>query len=146
MKKIVYVLAILTGFVAFQAQAQTKVPAAPAAQAADAPDFKFVEETHDFGKIPQGKPVSVELFFTNTGKLPLIISAVEPTCGCTVAKYTQTPVKKGEKGSITLTYNAAAPGAFNKGITVKSNAKTPVKIIYIKGEVATAPATTTTSK
>lgn len=140
MKKIVYLLAIFTGFIAFQAQAQTNAPAAGATQSADAPEFKFVEETHDFGKIPQGKPVSVELFFTNTGKLPLIISAVEPTCGCTVAKFTQTPVKKGEKGSITLTYNAAAPGSFNKGITVKSNSKSPVKVIFIKGEVTTAPA------
>jgi hypothetical protein len=48
-------------------------------------------------------------------------------------------VKKGETGVITVTYNAAAVMPFNKAITVKSNAKTPVKWLYIKGEVL-APA------
>lgn len=98
-------------------------------------EFKFDKETYDFGKIPQGKAVSVDFKFTNTGEEPLIISAVEPTCGCTVANYTKTPVKKGESGNITLTYNAAAVMPFNKPVTVKSNARTPVKYLYIKGEV-----------
>lgn len=100
------------------------------------PDFKFEKETNDFGKIPQGKPVSYDFKFTNVGEQPLIISNVESTCGCTVPKYTSTPIKKGETGTITVTFNAAAPGAFNKALTIKSNAKTPVKYIYIKGSVA----------
>jgi hypothetical protein len=139
MKKISFILAMAVGLVAFEANAQTKATPAPSdVQASNAPEFKFVEESHNFGKIPQGKPVTVEMVFTNTGSQPLIISAVEPTCGCTVAKYTQTPIKKGQKGAITLTYNAAAAGQFNKGTTIKSNAKTPVKVIYITGEVKPA--------
>lgn len=141
-------MALATGFVALDANAQTQVKktmAPVAAEVSDAPDFKFIEESHNFGKIPQGKPVTVEMFFTNTGNQPLIISAVEPTCGCTVAKYTQTPIKKGQKGSIILTYNAAAPGQFNKGTTIKSNAKTPIKVIYITGEVAAATAAPATA-
>lgn len=98
-------------------------------------EFKFDKETHDFGKIPQGKPVTIEFKFTNTGQEPLIISGVESTCGCTVPKYTSTPVKKGESGVITVTYNAASANVFSKGVTIKSNAKTPVKVLYIKGEV-----------
>jgi hypothetical protein len=144
MKKIIFFLALATGLATFSANAQvTKKATAPAvtAQSSNEPDFKFVEEMHDFGKIAQGKPVTVEMFFTNVGNQPLIISAVEPTCGCTVAKYTQTPVKKGEKGSIILTYNAVAPGQFTKATTIKSNAKTPVKVIYFKGEVNPAPTT-----
>ncbi len=99
------------------------------------PEFKFDKETYDFGKIPQGKPVSVDFKFTNTGEEPIIITNVESTCGCTVPKYTSTPVKKGESGVISVTYNAAAVMPFSKAITVKSNAKTPVKMLYIKGEV-----------
>lgn len=98
-------------------------------------EFKFEAETHDFGKIPPGKAVTYEFKFTNTGDEPLIISNVEATCGCTVPKYSNTPVKKGETGVITATYNAAGVGPFNKAITVKSNARTPVKVLYIKGEV-----------
>lgn len=106
------------------------------------PQFKFAEPNgHDFGKIVQGKPVTVEMKFTNIGDKPLIISGVEPTCGCTVAKFTSTPVLKGKTGTITLEYNAAALGVFNKNVTVKSNATEPSKAVYIRGEVIAAPAT-----
>lgn len=122
--------AVIIGFVTFTAM-----------QTDNLAEFKFESETHDFGKIPQNKPVSYVFKFTNTGEQPLIISAVEPTCGCTIADYTKTPVKKGQTGSITLTYNAAALAPFTKGVTVKSNAKTPVKMLYLKGEVIEEPKT-----
>ncbi len=99
------------------------------------PEFKFEKETHDFGKISKGKPVTVEFKFTNVGDEPLIISAVEPNCTCIIVKFTSTPVKKGETGTIDVTYNAADAIPFSKAITVKSNARTPVKLLYIKGEV-----------
>ena len=102
-------------------------------------EFKFEKETHDFGKIPQGKPVSVEFKFTNTGNEPLIITNIESVCGCTVPKYTNTPVLKGQTGTISVTYNAAALAPFSKGLTIRSNAKTPIKVIYIKGEVVAIP-------
>jgi hypothetical protein len=146
MKKIFLLSALVIGLatVKVNAQTQSTAPTTAVVPNENAAEFKFVEETHDFGKIPQGKPVTVEMKFTNIGKEPLILSSVEPTCGCTVAKYTQTPIKKGEHGSIILTYNAANTGQFTKGTTIKSNAKTPVKVIYIKGEVAQAPAATAT--
>lgn len=103
-------------------------------------EFKFEKETHDFGKIPQGKPVSVDFKFTNTGDEPLIITNIESVCGCTVPKYTNTPVLKGQTGTISVTYNAAALAPFSKGLTIRSNAKTPIKVIYIKGEVVASPA------
>ncbi|MGV8880234.1 MAG: DUF1573 domain-containing protein [Sphingobacteriaceae bacterium] len=104
-------------------------------------EFKFNEEKHDFGKIQQGKPVTVNFEFTNIGTEPLILAKVEPTCGCTIADYTKTPVKKGSKGTIKITYNAAALMPFNKTIVVTSNAKTPTKYLIIVGEVvAEAPA------
>lgn len=104
-------------------------------------EFKFNEEKHDFGKIQQGKPVTVNFEFTNIGAEPLILAKVEPTCGCTIADYTKTPVKKGAKGNIKITYNAAALMPFNKTIVVTSNAKTPTKYLVIVGEVvAEAPA------
>jgi len=98
-------------------------------------EFKFEKETYDFGKIPQGKPVTYEFKFTNVGTEPLIISKVESSCGCTVPKYTTTPVKPGESGSINVTFNAAQVAPFSKSVTIRSNAKTPLKSLYIKGEV-----------
>lgn len=125
MKKLKTLCAVFVAFIAMTAM-----------QTDNKADFKFEKETHDFGKIPQGKPVSVDFVFTNIGDEPLIISNVESTCGCTVPKYTTSPVLKGEKGIITVTFNAAAvqPG-FTKAVTIKSNARTPIKVLYIKGEV-----------
>lgn len=104
-------------------------------------EFKFAEETHDFGKITQGKPVSFVFKYTNTGEEPLIISAVESTCGCTVPSVEPkqgTPVLKGQGGSITITYNAAVAAPFTKFVKITSNSKTPLKMLYIKGEVIAA--------
>jgi hypothetical protein len=133
MKKLMLICAVVLGF-AFTASAQDNQKA----------EFKFVEETHDFGTIPQGKPVTTVFVYTNIGVEPLILTNVQPTCGCTVADFTKAPVKKGEKGTIKITYNAAVPAPFNKAIVVTSNAKTPQKYLTIKGEVvapAAAPST-----
>jgi hypothetical protein len=129
MKKILVLFAFVLGF-GIAANAQAK----PA-------EFKFEADTHDFGKIPMGKPVTYEFKYTNVGEQPLIITKAEGSCGCTVPKYTSTPLKKGETGVISVTFNAAAgPSPFSKTVTVSSNAKTPVKVLYIKGETVTAPA------
>jgi hypothetical protein len=129
MKKILLVCAVILGF-AFTASAQDNQKA----------EFKFNEEKHDFGKIPQGTPVTTVFEFTNVGMEPLIITEVKPTCGCTIADYTKTPVKSGDKGVIKITYNAALASSFNKTIVVTSNAKTPLKYLNIIGEVVAKPA------
>lgn len=105
------------------------------AQAQNNSEFKFETETYDFGKIPQGTPVTYEFKFENIGTEPLIISKVESTCGCTVPDYTKTPIKPGEQGSVSVTFNAAQAAPFSKMVTIRSNAKTPVKALYIKGTV-----------
>lgn len=98
-------------------------------------EFKFENETHDFGNIPQNKPASYNFKFSNTGDAPIIINEVKPSCGCSVAEFTKTPVKPGESGTIAVTYNAAAKGPFTKQFTIRSNTKTPVKTLTIKGNV-----------
>jgi len=127
MKKILMICAVMIGF-AFTASAQDNQKA----------EFKFNEEKHDFGKIPQGTPVTTIFEFTNIGTEPLILTEVRPTCGCTIADYTKTPVKSGDKGTIKITYNAAFAAPFTKTIVVTSNAKTPTKNLIIIGEVVAA--------
>src|SRR5882762_4129853 len=128
MKKLMLICAVVLGF-AFTASAQDSEKA----------EFKFNEEKHDFGKIPQGIPVTTVFEFTNIGKEPLILTDVRPTCGCTIADYTKTPVKSGDKGLIKITYNAINPTPFTKTIVVTSNAKTPTKNLIIVGEVIAKP-------
>ncbi|MBF03398.1 MAG: hypothetical protein CMP76_08895 [Flavobacterium sp.] len=115
----------------------TKAPntvAAPAQTKASA--MKWNTETHEFGEIEKGKPVSYEFTFTNTTKETILITNVKPSCGCTAANYTKTPIKPGEKGSITATYNAASPGNFTKTVTVTTSEEGAApKVLIIKGSV-----------
>ena len=95
----------------------------------------WAEESHDFGEIPQGKPVSVEFNFTNTGEEPLLIADVKTSCGCTASDYTKEPVAAGKSSKIKVTYNAAAIGVFTKAITVNFSDAASQKILTIKGTV-----------
>lgn len=99
----------------------------------------FKEESYNFTEVPEGPQVTHEFKFTNTGKEPLILTNVRASCGCTTPSWPKEPILPGKDGAILVTYNTQGrPGAFNKSITITSNADTPDKIIYIKGEVVKA--------
>lgn len=102
-------------------------------------ELKWETETHEFGEIEKGKPVSYEFTFTNTSKKTILLTNVKASCGCTATNYTKTPVKPGEKGTVTATYNAAAPGNFHKTVTVTTNEEGAApKVLIIKGTVKKA--------
>lgn len=105
-----------------------------AASAAGA-SIKFNEEVHNFGSFDESKgKVTCEFKFTNTGSSPLVLQEVKASCGCTTPEWTKTPIAPGKTGVVKATYNATGrPGAFNKTITVKSNAGETK--LTIKGEV-----------
>jgi hypothetical protein len=99
------------------------------------------ELAYDFGKIPQGKPVTHIFAVENIGKDSLKIENVQASCGCTTPEWDRNKVQApGEKTKITVGYNAAAEGPFTKSITVTYNG-TQSKQITIKGEVWKTPAT-----
>ncbi|MCW4469232.1 DUF1573 domain-containing protein [Flavobacterium sp. MFBS3-15] len=134
-----------------------KIEAKPAVKAAatnEAPKnmtpsgITWKEDSFTFGDIEKGKPVSHEFTFKNTTKQTVLITNVKAQCGCTATNYTKTPIKPGETGVVTATYNAANPGAFSKTVTVTTNDSDVNKILTIKGKViapeneaAPAPAT-----
>lgn len=92
----------------------------------------------DLGRIPQGKPVSIAYKFTNKGQEPLVITGARGSCGCTNVTHTQGAILPGQTGEVTGVYNAAAMGAFNKTITVESNAEGGIVTLSFKGEVIAA--------
>ena len=105
------------------------VPSFPVAK------VNWVKETHDFGEIPKGKPVSIEFTFTNTGDEPLLIADVIPSCGCTASDYSKEPIAPGKTSDIKITYNAASVGSFAKTITVNFQDEALKKVLNIKGTV-----------
>lgn len=99
--------------------------------------IKFSSLEHDFGKIFEDNgPVSYEFVFSNDGNLPLIISNVQPSCGCTTPEWTREPVVPGKLGSIDVSFNPAGrPGPFVKTITISSNAEEKNVVLKIRGYV-----------
>jgi len=132
MKKLFLLMIVVVG-VAMQGFSQT----APAANA-DLAVATFEAQNFDFGKIKQGAPVTHEFKFTNTGKVPMIITNVAASCGCTTPDWSKEPVAPGGKGFIKATYNAASVGAFNKAVTVTANIPNGTVQLFIKGEVSQA--------
>lgn len=133
--------ALMLSFSASAQQAAPKkaAPGAPAATAAAKPaqpsGITWKEDSFDFGSIEKGKPVSHEFSFKNTTKQTILITNVKASCGCTATNYTKTPIKPGETGTVTATYNAANPGNFTKTVTVTTNDSEVNKILTIKGKV-----------
>ncbi|MFD2565790.1 DUF1573 domain-containing protein [Pseudotenacibaculum haliotis] len=101
----------------------------------DKPIFKFKAETLNYGKIALGSDGKRVFEFTNVGKSPLIITRIQASCGCTVPKKPERPIMPGEKGTIEISYDTKRVGGFSKAITIFSNAKTPRKMVKIKGYV-----------
>ncbi len=138
MKKFTSLLIILL-FALLHANAQTQPPPAVVPNKAEvnpnAPVAKWDAMVKDLGEIPKGIPKSADFTLTNDGKEPLIIKSAQASCGCTVAKYSQEPILSGKSTVLTATYNAAAPGAFSKTVTVITNADPNPVVLQIKGTV-----------
>lgn len=93
----------------------------------------------DFGKIPQGKPVTHIFEVFNNGKDSLKISNVQASCGCTTPEWERDKIQApGQNTFITVGYNAAAEGPFSKIVTIAYNG-TQNKQFTIKGEVWKMP-------
>ncbi len=106
-----------------------------------ATEFLSLKETEfDFGKIPQGKPVTHVFEFTNTGTTPFSLENVQASCGCTTPVWNKDIVAPGATANIVVGYNAQNEGEFAKPVTITYNGN-QVKQITIKGDVWKTPVT-----
>ncbi|HEY5407300.1 MAG TPA: DUF1573 domain-containing protein [Ginsengibacter sp.] len=113
----------------------------PATDAKAAVESLSLKETEfDFGKIPQGKPVTHIFEFTNTSTVPFSLDNVQASCGCTTPVWNKDVVAPGATAEITVGYNAQNEGQFAKPVTITYNGN-QVKQITIKGDVWKTPVT-----
>ncbi|MBK8805383.1 MAG: DUF1573 domain-containing protein [Bacteroidales bacterium] len=99
------------------------------------PKISWVKEIHDFGTIKKNFPVEIKFEFKNTGNSALLITNVDPSCGCTAADYTKTPVMPGQTGFVLATYDATDVGKFSKSITVTTNTNPAKTILKFQGTI-----------
>ncbi len=99
--------------------------------------MNFAETDHDFGNITQGDKVQHVFTFTNNGDTDLIITDAKSSCGCTVPEYPKTPVKPGEKASLTVSFNSSGKkGITKKTIRIHANTKNEVETLSIVANIA----------
>jgi hypothetical protein len=145
MKKIFVIMLVAVAFTACNQNAADKVEdkianlsdtTAGEVASADAPKFEFDKEIFDFGVVEEGETVKTVFKFKNTGKTPLIITDASATCGCTVPEYPKTPIKPGESGEISVSFNSQGRlGMQDKIVTIKSNASPEAQGLHLVGEV-----------
>ena len=94
------------------------------------------ESNYDFKDVKKGKVVDHKFEITNTGKNPLIISAVKPGCGCTVPEYTTDPILPGKKGFVNLKFDSSSfDGLQNKSAEVYANVESVPIILSFSANV-----------
>ena len=91
---------------------------------------RFEKDTLQLGTVKYGTRHEATFRFVNTGKVPLLIRDVHPSCGCTSVKWSKHPVKPGESGEIRTTFDPNSLGKFQNDIEVHCNV--PENIIHLK--------------
>lgn len=77
---------------------------------------------------------------TNTGKNPLYIVNVKPTCGCTGKKYTKEAIAPGAKGEVEIEFNSSGKtGQQSKAVTITTNSEPIQKTLRFTGLVVAKP-------
>lgn len=107
------------------------------ASAAQKSQIVFEKLEYDFGSFKESDGIQTTTFkFTNKGTVPLVLSNVRASCGCTTPKWTREPVVPNGTGEIQVSYDPSnRPGSFNKTIMVNSNAENGTTILRIIGSV-----------
>lgn len=144
MKKLAIVLALFTTILSSRAQTPTTggvaLNTAGVALPRPADVLQLKENSHSFGRIPQGRPTTYTFEIVNTGNIPLALDNVQASCGCTTPEWSHDPIAPGATAKIKVGYNAYAEGPFTKTVTIIYNTSL-TKTLTISGEVYKVPAT-----
>jgi len=101
------------------------------------PVITFETTNYDFGDVVQGEKLTYNFKFKNTGKSNLIIYSSEATCGCTTSQPPKAPIRPGEEGEITVTFDSKSQnGKVTKRILVAANTYPTENILTITANVS----------
>jgi len=139
MKPIVFVLLIVTGFIACKGndkkivkgvaidsagynQSEGDAGKTAPRDTANNTTIQWLDSTYlDLGTKKEGKDVMVSFRFKNTGTKNLIIESVTAQCGCTIPEKPEKPFAPGEEGVIKAKYNGSGHGETRKEVYVTAN-------------------------
>jgi hypothetical protein len=106
-----------------------------AGQSTEVAQVTFETMEHDFGKIREGEKVTYRFKFKNTGTVPLKITDVKPSCGCTASDYTRSPVPPGGDGFVEVVFDSQGrTGTQQKTVTVYANTDPQAHVLRFKAK------------
>lgn len=89
------------------------------------------------GEIVFQTPKTIVFTYKNKGKEPIQIINVQPSCGCTEATWTREDIAPGEKGQISVVYDALLLGTFYKELAVYTSDSKEPQYLTMEGRVVT---------
>lgn len=124
-----------------QTPTETNITAAAPAAAGALTRIEWIDSAKNMGKINEGQKLQIAFRFKNAGDKPLVIQAVRPGCGCTVADYPKEPIAPGKEAVITGSFDSQGrEGLQHKEIYVSANTEgTTEHKISFDVEVAKSP-------
>jgi len=101
-----------------------------------APKLVIVQKIKDLGTVAQGATVNADFKLRNEGGVPLVIRAVRPTCGCTVADFDKEIAPGGEGWVKAKLDTSGFSGPISKSILiVTSDPQLPAMSVIVKAKV-----------
>ena len=97
-------------------------------------EVAFDEVEYKFGPLAKGDSAIHRFTFKNTGKKPLLIEDVKPSCSCTAKNWSKEPIAPGGRGFVETAMKATNPGIFKKSVTVTMNTDPRNHILNFSGE------------
>ncbi|HOJ38109.1 MAG TPA: DUF1573 domain-containing protein [Ignavibacteriales bacterium] len=88
------------------------------------PRLELSDMQIDFGNVKEGEIINYPLKLKNTGKKPLIISNINPSCGCTVVNFSKKELLPGEETTVDIKLDTKGfSGRIKKSVHIFSNNK-----------------------
>lgn len=98
--------------------------------------IKFDKQEFDFGTVNEGDIVETSFNVTNTGKSPLVITRVQPSCGCTAPDWPKDAIAPGETGVVKAKFNTSGkPNKQVKTLTLYTNTAKGREVLKLTGMV-----------
>lgn len=97
-------------------------------------EFSVLSDTLNIGTIQSDTAIKINWVFKNTGTQDLVIKKIDVSCGCLIPEFNQTSIKPNSSDSFRVIYKPIhMPGKFLKRISVLTNGKKKINMLYLKG-------------
>jgi hypothetical protein len=100
-------------------------------------EIHFQDTMLDLGAVKEGKEYELVFHYENKGTAPLMLFAVSPSCGCTIAEFSRHPLPVGGRDSIIAKFDSKEKaGSYQKSIKVNCNSKEKVHTLFFRVDVS----------